>query len=206
MSRGLTSGMVSAVTGLDVIPVFLVEIVFSAHTVRLTSWRDDLVWNTYTWLANGYFRLPADVTENSELASSTAEIELRGADAALMSLVLGEINQGNKVTIYFACLDSSHAIIADPYLLYRAFLDNASLDDSDVDSVVRLTLESELAALDRVNEWRWNNESQQALFSGDIGFQYSDRLEDWNGFWGKSKPPKNTRPKRSDTKPRRRRK
>jgi len=190
MTRGLTAGMLSEITATVVRPLFLFEMEFVGSTLYLSSGHINVSWNAQTWLANG-FLYPFDaVKETTDLRANSVTIELGAIDSSLMSLLLASTNQGKVGRLYLALLNSSNAIIADPYLIFKGTFDNCQISESGTDAIASVTYENDLVRLNKVNEFRYTKQSWEVLFAGDKGFDYVSTIEDWSGFWGKAARPK----------------
>lgn len=196
MSRDLTAAMQSEVQAANVRPVIFAELAFRSSTLRLCNRGYDISWDSQTWLGNGWLRPIRVIPESAELQAGGIQVELSGVDSSLMSLVLSEADQSKTGKIWLGFLDASGAVIADPVLLFKGFLDVPTIDDSAGDSTVVITYESELICLERQKEVRYTHHNLQAFFAGDLGFQYVTTIEDWSGFWGRAEKPKFHRRKR----------
>lgn len=191
MTRGLSASMLSAIAADVVRPCFLAELEFVGSTLYLSSVSRDVSHLSQNFLGNGLFIGLDGIQESLDVDAFGWSVTLQGADSALMSLVLGSVNQSKNGIIYLALLDSNEQSIASPEEIAHGYFDYAEIDDSGSESSIVLNYESELLGLSRIQEFRYTHFSQQALFPNDFGFQYAAQAEDWNGFWGKSgKAPK----------------
>lgn len=188
--RNLTASMQTAVAGSVIRTCLLAKLEFTSTDVYLTSLARNVSWSSQTWLGNGWLRPFSAIGENVDLRASGCSIALGGLDATTISLILNSSKQGKKGYLYLGLLDSSYALISDPQLIFLGRFDSADIVDSGTDASVRLNYESELIRLQRINEYRYTDASQQALYPGDLGFQYSAQAADWSGFWGKAARPK----------------
>lgn len=185
MSRtGLTSAMVTAFTDSTLRPILIFEATFETSTLRLWDGIGDLSWNSQTWLGNGWFHGMSDVNEDNKLSSKGIDILLSGVPQTLISLILNEQSHSCRGKVWIGCLNSSEAIIADPYLLFEGGLSSPRIEDSPEKAEIILSYEDDLVILQKSKELRYNNESQKALFPTDKGFEFVSSLQDWKGFWG----------------------
>lgn len=190
MSRNLTSGMVTALTAGTLRPFFLFQGEFLSSTLCLWDGYGDLSWNGLTWLGNGWFRGQSDLTEDGEIKSDGVDINLNGVPSALVSLILTEATHASRGSIWMGCFDSAGSIVADPYLLFTGALSAPRINDSNDTADIVLSYEDDLIMLNRTKELRYNHESQQSLFPGDLGFIYVAGLANWTGFWGNKTDPR----------------
>lgn len=190
MARPLSAGMQAVLRDMVVRPCWLVKIEFVGTTVYLSSRDKDVSWSGQTWLGNGWLRGFDGLNEVKDHVSTQLGIVLGGYDPTLVSLVLANTRQDKNCEVYFAMLDASDALIADPYLLYPGQFDSAEIDEAAEDATITLRYENDLMKARRLNVFRFTHQSQQALFPGDLGFQYVSQTADWKGFWGRITSPK----------------
>lgn len=185
MSRtGLTSGMVTAISEDIIRPIFIFEGTFASSSLRLWDGYGDLSWNSQTWLGNGWFKGLSDVAEDEKISSKGIDVLLSGVPQSLISLILSEQRHSARGKVWLGCLNSSGAVISDPYMLFEGGLSSPRINDSSDTAQIVLSYEDDLIILQKSKELRYNNESQRALFPLDKGFEYVGSIQDWKGFWG----------------------
>ncbi|NIM21859.1 MAG: hypothetical protein GTN64_05490 [Candidatus Latescibacteria bacterium] len=141
-----------------------------------------------------------DTKESKDLGADGVKIELTGEPSALISVALSDVRQNKPATIYLGFLDSSLAVIADPFELYKGIVDKVTIIDQPDKSTIQIDLENSLIILEKAAGLRYNHETQQGMqegvFAGDLGFEYVEQLEDWSGYWGKNRRGKNRKRRR----------
>jgi len=188
--RNISGSVETAIESEVLRPVYLVALEFGGSTVlNLNDRGRDITWDSRTWLGNGWLRPIRSVQETPEIKATGCEITLAGEISQLLAAALNEVRLSNKGTVYLGFLNSSDALISDPYLLFRGNLDVPTITTSGREVELVLTFESELRGLFRQKEFRYTDQSQQAFFPGDKGFQYVAAIENWSGFWGKAQRP-----------------
>ena len=199
MTRALSNDLATAIQQPVVQPVFLVDIEYGASPSHLflSTLTRNISWAATTWLGNGLLRAAEGITEVNEVAARQASIILDGYNEALTAAILGGIRHKNKGHIYFGAFDSVGDLIINPVIVFTGTFDNSEFRDSVAGGQIALHYESDLIGLDRVNEFRYTDQSQQALFPGDRGFQYASTVPDWSGFWGKAPRVKRVRRRRT---------
>ena len=55
-------------------------------------------------------------------------------------------------------------------------------------AMIAETAESRLIDLTKPRGYRYTNQAQQHLFSGDLGMQYISKIQEKQIFWGKKQP------------------
>lgn len=198
MSRDLTAGMVSELTGSTFRPFFLFEATFASSTLYLWDGIGDLSWNSQTWLGNGWFKGLGTVQEDNDVKAKGIDVTLSGVSLSVVSLILTDSRHSCRGKVYLGAFDENEEIVEDPYLLFEGALSAPRIDDSTKNSQAVLSYEDDLIMILRSRELRYNHETQQSLFPGDRGFEYVTGLQKWTGFWGykeKPKPPKGRKKK-----------
>jgi len=187
MTRTVTNDFLTEAEAVLCRPLLLYEGTFDPTVVRLANTARDVSWDSKTWLANGYLHVPEGGGESAELEPIGFEVVLSGVPSDLLSIVLGEARQGLPGNVWFGFFDSDWQVVDDPYLLWSGKFDTANINETPTGSVITLSYESDLADLDRPIELRWTHETQRHFYPDDLGFVYVPQLQDWDGFWGKSR-------------------
>lgn len=186
MARGFTASVNSEIVNDNIRPLFLTKLEFEAQTLYLSS-SFEVTYDSNLYLNNGWFRGPSQIQEASDTRAEGFTIELSGISASLMSLVLSGSDHTKTGSLYLAFLNSSLALVTDPYLLAWGNLDTIKIIDNEKESGCILTYEGEEINLNKAIEHRYTHESQRAFFPTDKGFEYVAGLQQWKGFWGVSK-------------------
>jgi hypothetical protein len=202
MVRALTAGFIAEAVAASNRPIMLFEGVFASSTLRLWNGYGDLSWNSQTWLGNGWFRGIEGGEETTQVEALDMAVILSGVSASAISLVLGDQKQGAGGNLYIGFLNSSGAVVADPYLWWAGGYSHTEIAEAGDSTTLRLTYESRLVDMDRPREGRWTHDSQQQLFAGDKGFEYVVATANWHGQWGgkKEKPTKGGKKKSGGSK------
>jgi hypothetical protein len=183
VSRDLTAGLQTEVAAESLRPIILYEGVFTGGTVRLWSGIGDLSWNGQTWTGAGNllgFQLPDETTE---IRASGGKVSLSGANTSLVSAALSQAQRGQSGKLWVGALDSSGAVVADPYLAFEGKLDVPDFAKSGEQCVITISYEGRLIDLERSRERRITHEDLQIDFDGDLGRQYVAELQDKVIVW-----------------------
>jgi len=184
MSRTLTTAAKNALDDATVRPFYLFYAEFEGTTLRLCSCSRDLLWGGNYWLGNGWFRGPSSIRETGNIESTGIEVILSGVPATILSLILSYGRQNLPGILYLGLLDSSYAVIADPFILFEGGFDVGKIKKSSSENSVSLSYESHLSSLRRRREVRYTDQQQKLWYPGDKGFEFAAGLENWTGFWG----------------------
>ena len=188
MTRNLTSAVKTELATNDIRPVHLITLGFGTP-VNITdcsfSITSSVSGSSVTYNASDFILGISNHTEETDITKSTINLNLSGADTTFISTVLNENVVNDNVDIYRAFLDSSNAIIADPFLLYKGKIESFEIEESDTSSIVSLSIVSHWADFEKKNGRKTNNTSQQRFFSGDVGMDFaSQTVQDIK--WGRA--------------------
>ena len=195
--RPLHADVITALSNSVLRPLFLIELDFGGgNHLRLHTRSGEIIYNSNTYLGNGWL-LPIDtIDEESQIRAQGCTIKLQGAPSEVVTFALNEASLGDVGILYFALVNDSGVIIGTPYEIYRGYIDVPTIERTETQLNCQFTLESDLKNLQRQSEFRYTNEAQKHLFPGDLGFEYVELMENWDGYWGKGVRPKWLRRKR----------
>ena len=133
MARGLSSAVKTELATGNISPILLVYIGF-ATPLYLTNCgfalTSSVSGSSQTYTASGHLRGITNVSETNKPSKNSLAISLSAVDQTYVSVVLNENVINKEVKIWRGYLDSSSAIIADPFLLYYGTIDEYKITDS----------------------------------------------------------------------------
>jgi hypothetical protein len=176
MARGLTTAVKNELATQNIKPVLLIEIGFPTPIYITNNYFDltsSVSGTSRTYTASGHLLSIDAVTETNTPTKNTLTIGLSGVDQTYISVVLNTSVTGDIVRIYQAYLDSSNAIIADPFLLYYGTIDDVKIQDSVTTASLTINVTSHWGAFDKISGRTTANNSQKRFFSSDEGMSYS---------------------------------
>ncbi len=181
MTRSLVSGFTTAIALPHVNAFPLIELQFASGTDYICGLDHDVVYGGNTYLAAGGC---LSIEQIRETATQTEglRIGLVGSTAANVSLVLSEKAQGRLCILRLAVIDAAGALQVDDNV-WTGLMDAMSLEDTPDGCNVSITAEHMLAVWDRPRIVRYSDAQQQALFSGDLGFQYVEEMAEASLVW-----------------------
>lgn len=199
MGRGLTTALQNALRATVVRAGYMVKLETTGATVYLSTRERSFDYFGVTWLGNSWIRPTFNIQETVELRANSISIRLAGLDPAAVSMVLQSINHSKRGNVWLVAFEESGAVIADPFPIGGGNFDNADVRDSGENAEIILNYENELIRASDAAEFRMTHFSQQARFpnSGDLGFEYTDLVEDYSGFWGRAAQPKFTKKRKT---------
>lgn len=187
MSRGLAAGMVTEVTADQLHPALLVKAEFDSGDLRLWSGVGSITYNGEVYTGAGSLLSISEMTEVTNVEAQGAVFQLTGIDAALLSLALTEPYQGRAITCFFACLDTSYALVADPIPLFKGRMDVLQLDESGDTATMSMQVENKLIDLKSTKVRRYTPEDQKQQYPDDLGLDYVSSLQEMEITWGVTK-------------------
>jgi hypothetical protein len=184
MTRALTTPVADALAAESVVLLGFIELDFASGFLRLTSAPFPVTWNSQTWVGAGAL---LTISTPKEIAGTQAEgfsVTISGIPTAYVTTALTEVYQGRAARFWFAPLDvDSHAILADPVLLINGRMDNMLLELGEEASIA-VNVETRMLDLDRVKIRRYTDADQQARYSGDLGLEFVNELQNKQLVWG----------------------
>ena len=185
MSRALTAGMLAAMAAGDLRPLILYEGEFSGGTVRLFTGYGTLDWNGNTFTGSGQMLNITAIQEVSGLQAINFTVSLNGELPSLIALALGQVRRGKSGSVWLGLLDSSNALIADPFLCFKGRADRPDIVPDPTHTVISVAYESRLIDASRRRERRYTSEDQQIDYPDDKGFDFVPALQDAQFTWGR---------------------
>lgn len=187
MARGLTSAVKTELATGNVRPVNLIYIGFPTP-VYLTTASFDLTssvsGSSQTYTASSHLLGISNVGEANQPIKNTIQISLSGVEQTYISVALNNNIIGDEVKIWKGLLDSSNALIADPFLLYYGTIDEFSISDNTEVANLVLSTTSHWGQFEKISGRQTSNNSQQRFFSTDVGMEFS-ALTVQDIRWGK---------------------
>ena len=117
MARGLTSAVNTELATDSLNPVTLVYLGVGSGS-RYTDHYKDITYDSNTYTASSLFMNASAVSESSEVEVTNIELKFSGADQTIISLFLNNNYMNKDVQVYKGFLDSSQALISNPFLFF----------------------------------------------------------------------------------------
>lgn len=193
-ARNLTAGMQTEVQASVLRPVIFAEAEFGAsgspdsQHLRIWSGIGEITWDGKIWTGSGNLLTLSPLEESARVEATGFRIGLSGLPSTNIALALSSIRQGRPCKVWLGALNSSGAVIADPYQAQAGQIDTAEIDDAGETCTVSLVVESRLIGLFRPLIRRYTHEDQQIDYPGDLGFEYVAGLQDKQLVWGGPAP------------------
>lgn len=176
MARGLSSSVKTELATGSIDPVLLIEIGFSTP-IYLTNASFDITSNisgtSRTYLSNGHLRSITGVNETNRPTKNTLSISLSGVDQTYISVALNENIINDNVFVYRGFLDSSNALISDPFLLFYGTIDEYKISDNTTTANLIISITSHWGNFSKTSGRTTTDNSQQRFFSSDKGMEFA---------------------------------
>jgi hypothetical protein len=169
-------------------PLLLLQMKFTSQTMYVWSGIGNLQWNGQTWLGLGTLGTISDIEESSEIKATNVTFTLSGIAHDMIQHAIGEVRQGYPVQLWLGTLGDNNNVIADPLQIFAGRMDVPTIDEGATTSTISIAVENRLIDLNRSRERRFTDQDQQIDHPGDLGFQYVQFIQNWNGTWGKPGP------------------
>ena len=184
MARDITSGFQTEIEAKELRPVLLLHADFDSGGVFIWTGVGTISYGGNDYLGTGDFLAIETIEETTELKAASTRFKLSGVPTDLLSLALSESYQGRPISCYFGVLNTSGAIIADPYLVFKGKMDIMEITDGGDTAEITLSAESDLIDLRTARTRNYTPEDQKAIYSGDMAFDYVPQIQDITVNWG----------------------
>lgn len=187
MPRSMSADMLAGIQAKELLPVLFVYGQFATGPVYLWTGYGPISWNGQIWQGIGTLLTVSLIEEGSDVNARGISIGLSGFDANLLSLALGEIQQGQPVVVYVGLFypGSPWLVIDDPLTAWAGRMDQPTIDVLGETASISINCENRLVAMGVAVDRRYTNEDQQRDWPGDGGEAFVLSIQDTNIYWGR---------------------
>jgi len=185
--RSLGGSAVTALAAANVVMVQLILLQFSTNggtDVALNTSNMDIAYGGVTY--KGAYGLGSI----SKIMDAPGEIhgiqfDLAGVAASSVSLALDDSDdwQGAPVTVRTAILDATTYAVIDAPIEWAGLGDTMSIEENGETCFIQATAESNAVDLLNGSAMTYSDADQQALYSGDLAFQYVASQAEERDVW-----------------------
>lgn len=111
-------------------------------------------------------------------------MQLSGVPTALVYEALTDDYQGRACSVMFGALSPTAGLVASPITVFSGRMDVMQLSDDGQTSQITMTAENKLIDFKRTREIRYTDEEQQRLYSGDLGLEFVNAIQEKTIYWG----------------------
>lgn len=184
MARDLNNEVVGVVTSNLVRPVLLSEFFFDTETLRFWNGVGEFVYNGDVFMGAGNLLSVGNIDETQKIEARGITATLSGIPSSLLSVALAEDYQGRPVKMKIAFLNDEGSMIGEPHNFFNGKADIMTITDGAETATINLTGESDIIALNRVNERRRTPEDQKIIYNDDSFFDNVAALQSKEILWG----------------------
>src|ERR1700722_8025723 len=167
MSRPLTSGMLSALAGSSLQPVYFVSLTLTSGVVYVWTGAGSITWNGQTWLGAGDLLTISVQEDGATVEARGIGVTFSGFDPTLLTDCLSDYKLGEPVNVYLGLL-SSGSLVADPICSWSGRTDQPTIDFDGTKASITIACENRLVDLNRAVDRRWTHDDQQRDNPGDL--------------------------------------
>ena len=191
MTRGLSAGLETAVAAEVVRYAYMLELRLDSGDVNVWSGTGPLTALAKTWDGLGAMGAISGPTEASGLSDTVMKATLSHIPIATLPDFVDEFTtnnpRGREFDLHLVVLKED-GTVDDVITLTTGFIDSASMVDGE-EGMVQIDLVSEAARLRSTRVYRFTAQHQEALFPGDLGFEFVTDT-DPEIRWGSATPQK----------------
>jgi len=205
-TRDISTSVSGALDSDVVYPFFAIELLFDSAPIYLWTGAGTLVYGGISYVGTGNLLNVSSIEETTELAVRGATITLSGMSSEVISLALQSPYQGRVCNIYFGMFAKGQVLKEDgEYLLledgnrigleiqdtgltqiFSGYMDEMNIDEGAEFGTIELKVENKLIDLERQRTRRYTSEYQKSVYSGDLGLDFVESLQDKKVVWGRA--------------------
>ena len=182
--QGIDSATITQLTADVSEPFLAVKAEFDTDEIRVWTGVDDISLNSETYTGAGSLLNVSRVDETNELNSEGVSIGLSYMDATVLDHALTENYQNRPVTIFMGFTTGGTNNIKGYLTVFKGRMINMSINDTPDGASIMLSAENRLIDLATPRGYRYTHQAQDHLFSGDLGVQYIQKIQDKEITWG----------------------
>jgi|TARA_A200000159_G_C7146435_1_gene265330 hypothetical protein len=184
MARDLDTNFKNEITSTVVRPAMMVQFKFESGDLNMWTGYGDLLWNDITFTGAGTFLGVSPIEESQDLRATTVTFTLSGITSSIISSALNSNYQGRDVTMWFAVVNDSGALIGTPYELFSGRMDIISFSDDAEVADFAIKCESNAIDIRKAKERRYTPEDQKIDYPDDKGLEFIPKIQDIDVVWG----------------------
>ncbi len=165
-------------------PFLAVDFDFPSGHYRFWTGSGELTISTDTYLGLGELAEISGDSETVDLGSQRRTYTLSGIDPATVDETDIDGSFGRAVVEYLGFLNyDTRTLIDTPEIFWEGRVDSFRRVDG-AKPIIQLVTEHRLAALDRIDGWRFTHEHQQQFYAGDTGLDQVTAIALKKVVWG----------------------
>lgn len=196
MPRSITSAMLTAMTSPSWSPVIFCQLTFNSGAVYLSTLYSAITTSLLTgapqlWEGLGPLLSIGNLIEDGATVDARGiVIEISGLDPVLLPDIQNDVQLGLPVTVWLGAL-AAGALVDSPVVLWSGGMDQPSITVSAETASISVNCEDLLISLNVPIDRRLTQQDQTMNWSGDLGLNFVDSIQQKNVTWGTSVPTPN---------------
>jgi hypothetical protein len=183
MTRSINASTITALQSDAFNMAHLIQLDFTT-AVKLTDWGRNIAALSTTFLSSAHLVGIGDSSESTDIRVNSIDLVLSGVEQTFIALFLTNNYMDVRSRIWKAVLDSSDAIVGDPFLVFDGRISSYSISDDSGTSEISIEMSSHWKDFELSKGRRTNRNSQQYYFPTDKGLDFSGVIVK-NLKWGK---------------------
>lgn len=174
MDRGASSGFLAELALPANTPCYLVDVYFDSSTDRMTDAPKNLVIGGNTYYAQGHMLGFSGLNEAEGMYIPNVTVSVSGIDQAFIAIALATPYLDRRLTISKAFITAAGIVADTPVVIFDGkMLDMNIADDPNGQTVVTVSATNQFSDFEFTPGRHTNMAEQQALFPGDLFFDFS---------------------------------
>ena len=182
--QGIDSATISQLTADVNEPFLAVKAEFETDDIRVWTGVDDITINSETYTGAGTLLNISKIEETNEVSSNGVSVGLSYMNSTILNYALTETYQFRPVTIFMGFTTGGTNNVKGYLTVFSGRMVNMSINDSPDGATIMLSAENRLIDLEKPRGYRYTHQAQDHLFSGDLGLQYIQKIQDKEITWG----------------------
>lgn len=188
MTRDIDPATSSVLESPNVPWVLLLELFFDNGTLYLNSGITNFEFESNIYLGIGAIGQISGVVEKAEGGDNRINCILSPIPSTDLADLVDEVTNedpvGRPFILRYVVLDDAGSIVGDPIVMSSGTIDEINLENGET-AGLSMNLVNDAARLQQRTVFKYTNEHQQQLFTGDLGCATVDNLGD-EILWGSS--------------------
>lgn len=144
-----------------------------SSVLRFTDYGHNITYSAQTYNAiNGFIDL-SDPSESEDLRVNSLTLQMSGVEQSFISIFLSGNWVNRRVIMQTVFLNATDVVIGAPITIFDGQISGFNISETEKTSIVNITVSSHWADFERKAGRLTNNNSQQYVFTGDLGMQFA---------------------------------
>lgn len=185
MSRDIHVDTIAELEADQLSPIVLLKAEFPSGDVRFWTGIGEITFNSETYTGAGNLISASSIKEVMGIEAQGATFTLSGIPSSIISLALSEEYQSQPITVWYATLNTSNAIIDEPFIIFKGKMDVLQIDEGGESATLSMQCENRLIDLNRAKVRRYTPEDQSVLYPNDLGLEFVATIQEKEINWGR---------------------